>query len=205
MRMPNHIYNIVTMKCPHEQAQTILNEVQDDHYGIGSIDFEKLIPMPDDVYRGPLGSKEMKEYPGEKNWYNWSINHWGTKWPAYGTDELPAVEDSLVFQTAWSSVPIVIRELSHRYPDISMEYSWADEDFGSNTGMIEFKGGDAVSVYIPEDQSPEAYEFAAALQGCSIEDFGFVRDPKTGDIHFNDEVFQDKAPDFKPKERGEER
>ena len=203
--MPNHIYNIVSFQCPHEQAEEILNSVKDDAVGIGSIDFNKLIPMPDDVYTGPLGMKEMAQYPGEKNWYDWSVNHWGTKWNAYGSDYLPKVDDSLVFQTAWSAVPNVIQELSSRYPDVVMEYGWADEDFGSNTGSMEFKGGDVISVYLPDDQTPEAYEFAAAVQGASLEDFGLALDKKTGNIITNDAMEPKIVSEHKAKDRGDVR
>ena len=110
--MPNHIYNVVTFDCPHERAAEILSAVEMEGCELGSIDFEKLIPMPEDVYRGPLGRDEMKQYPGEKNWYDWSLNHWGTKWNAYGFDELPQKDDALVFNTAWSAVPEVISKLS---------------------------------------------------------------------------------------------
>ena len=82
--MPNHIYNVVTFDCPHERAVEILHAVEMEGCELGSIDFEKLIPMPEDVYRGPLGQKEMELYPGDKNWYDWSIDNWGTKWNAYG-------------------------------------------------------------------------------------------------------------------------
>ena len=68
--MPNHIYNVVTFDCPHERASEILQAVEMEGCALGSIDFEKLIPMPDDVYRGALGMKEMERYPGDKNWYN---------------------------------------------------------------------------------------------------------------------------------------
>jgi len=68
--MPNHIYNVVTFDCPHERAVEILNAVEMEGCELGSIDFEKLIPMPEDVYRGPLGPKEMELYPGDKNWYD---------------------------------------------------------------------------------------------------------------------------------------
>ena len=203
--MPNHIYNIVSFQCPHEQAEEILNSVKDDAVGIGSIDFNKLIPMPDDVYTGPLGMKEMALYPGDKNWYDWSIHNWGTKWNAYGSDDLPPVDDSLVFQTAWSAVPNVVQELSSRYPDVVMEYGWADEDFGSNTGSMEFKGGDVISVYLPDDQTPEAYEFAAAVQGASLEDFGLALDKKTGNIITNDAMEPKIVSEHKTKDRGDVR
>lgn len=169
-KMPNNIYNIVTFDCSHERAKEILDAVRDDDYGPGSIDFNKLIPMPEDVYTGPLGEKEQKLYPGEKNWYGWSIENWGTKWPAYGSDTLPKIEDALVFKTAWAAVPKIIETLSKKFPDVEVGYSWADEDFGSNTGMVTFKNGDAQSIYIPPDRSPEAYEFAAAVFGATVEE-----------------------------------
>jgi hypothetical protein len=195
----------VSFQCSHEQAEEILNSVKDDDVGIGSIDFNKLIPMPDDVYTGPLGMKEMAQYPGEKNWYDWSVNHWGTKWNAYGSDYLPKIDDSLVFQTAWSSVPYVIQELSARYPDVVMEYGWADEDFGSNTGKLEFKNGDVISVYIPDDQTPEAYEFAASVQGASLEDFGLTLDTRTGNIVTNDVMQPEIVAEHRSKDRGDVR
>ena len=55
-----------------------------------------------------------------------------------------------------------------------MEYSWADEDFGANTGTVTFKAGEVESLFVPADHSKEAIEFAAALQDAKPEDFGFV-------------------------------
>ncbi|MBR3124882.1 MAG: hypothetical protein IKF42_05575 [Mogibacterium sp.] len=203
--MPNHIYNVITFDCGHERAQQILEDLKCDGCDLGSIDFNKLIPMPDNVYKGPLGFKEREMYPGDLNWYDWSIENWGTKWNAYGFDELPHKEDAIVFNTAWSAVPKVVELMSERYPEVSMEYSWADEDFGSNTGQVEFKNGEVLSIYMPVDQSPEAYEFAAAIQDASIEDFGFTKDPKTGNIRFTDEVFTSPVRDDKPKAKESER
>ena len=110
--MPNDIYNVVTFNCAHERTAEILKAVEMEGCELGSIDFEKLIPMPEDVYRGPLGREEMKQYPGERNWYYWSVNNWGTKWNAYGFGELPRKEDALIFNTAWSAVPQVVAKLS---------------------------------------------------------------------------------------------
>ena len=203
--MPNHIYNVVTFDCPHERAAEILQAVEMEVCGLGSIDFEKLIPMPEDVYRGPLGMKEMEQYPGDKNWYDWSINNWGTKWNAYGYDYLPQKEDALVFNTAWSSVPKVISALSEKYPEVTMDYCWADEDFGSNTGRLQFKNGEVIDGYIPADQSPEAYEFAAAIQDASLEDFGLTKDPDSGRVRYLIEVTPEEAQKNTEKAKGTER
>ena len=68
--MPNHVYNVVTLDCPAERAAEILKDVEMDGCGPGSIDFEKIIPMPEDVYRGPLTKKEIMDYPRDRNWYD---------------------------------------------------------------------------------------------------------------------------------------
>lgn len=197
--MPNHIYNVVTFDCSHERAAEILKAVEMEGCGLGSIDFEKLIPMPDDVYRGPLGAKEMAMYPGEKNWYDFSVRFWGSKWNSYGYDYLPKKDDALVFNTAWSAVPQVIAKLSETYPEVTVDYCWADEDFGSNTGRLQFKNGEVVDGYIPADQSSEAYEFAAAVQDSTLEDFGYVLDKDTGKVRYMEEVTPQGAQ--KPAEK----
>jgi hypothetical protein len=203
--MPNHIYNVVTFDCSHERTEEILKAVEMEGCGLGSIDFEKLIPMPDDVYRGPLGAKEMAMYPGEKNWYDFSVRFWGSKWNSYGYDYLPKKDDALVFNTAWSAVPQVIAKLSETYPEVTVDYCWADEDFGSNTGRLQFKNGEVIDGYIPADQSPEAYEFAAAVQDSTLEDFGYVLDKDTGNVRYMEEVTPQEAQKPAEKAKGAER
>lgn len=40
--------------------------------------FNKVIPMPEYVFKGVLDKKTKKIY-GKNNWYDWSITHWGSK------------------------------------------------------------------------------------------------------------------------------
>ena len=117
---------------------------------------------------------------------DWSIEHWGTKWNAYDF-ELPPDGEGIVFHTAWSSVPKVLEVLSEKFPEVHMTYAWADEDFGSNTGRVEYEGGEVMGIYIPRDHSPEAYELAADIQGLSIRDFGFDYG-KNGEIVFTGDM-----------------
>ena len=84
--MPNHVVNIVTFECSEEKLKEIMEAIQyddgpDDQKGIGTIDFNKVIPMPDNIFKGNLGPKEREMY-GKNNWYDWSIKNWGTKWNA---------------------------------------------------------------------------------------------------------------------------
>ena len=44
--MPNHVQNIVRLQGDEKRVQEILEAVKSDQYGLGSVDFEKIIPMP---------------------------------------------------------------------------------------------------------------------------------------------------------------
>ena len=67
--MPNHVQNRITLDGNPERIAEILETIKNDKYGIGSIDFQKIIPMPSNIYRGNLGQKEREQY-GENNWYD---------------------------------------------------------------------------------------------------------------------------------------
>src|ERR1035437_1144218 len=45
--MANHVRNILNFDCDEVKLKEILESIQNDEFGIGSIDFNKLIPMPE--------------------------------------------------------------------------------------------------------------------------------------------------------------
>lgn len=47
--MPNHITNILKFKGDSEQVHTMLDKIKSDELGFGSIDFNKIIPMPESL------------------------------------------------------------------------------------------------------------------------------------------------------------
>ena len=103
--MPNHITNKIKLFGDESDIRRLMEAVKNDEYGIGTLDFDKIIPMPDNIYRGPLGSAEEKLY-GKNNWYDWSLDNWGTKWDAYGYDDnidYSQNKDTIIFLTAWAA------------------------------------------------------------------------------------------------------
>jgi hypothetical protein len=234
--MPNHITNVVTFEdnISKEQLREILETIKNDEIGIGSIDFNKLIPMPkeleiecgsqsslglkvfrdlrtmgymgtaedflnnldkaqnrglaeiltkvhgeqvienaDILYLGEQAYNNLEKY-GHTDWYNWSIEKWGTKWNSYGYDGFPPYQEgelSICFLTAWSRVDPIIIALSERFPDVGIGYMWADEDIGSNVGFAEYKGGECMEEYFPEQGSEEAIEMACKIKGIDSEEF----------------------------------
>ena len=86
--MPNHVQNKLTFECSEERLREILTticydkESNNEDIGLGTFDFNKVIPTPENIYQGPVGEKERQLY-GKNNWYDWNISHWGTKWNSY--------------------------------------------------------------------------------------------------------------------------
>ena len=146
--MPNHVLNRVTFICDdNEKLKTVLTSIAGSN-GLGTIDFNKLIPMPDNIYQGPLGQQERDKY-GDQNWYDWSREHWGTKWNAYETKpfEDGQLHDTITFWTAWNPPTPVIRAIAEKF-DIIVEHAYADECAGNkNCGIMWYKKPDA---YCPD-------------------------------------------------------
>lgn len=170
--MPNHITNIITFseETLPDRIREILEAIKNDDVGIGSIDFNKIIPMPEHIFRGNLGSEEFEKY-GKNNWYDWSVEFWGTKWLAFDFKEYNG--ENITFHTAWSPPHPVIQKLSEMYPDIYIQHQWADEDFGFNVGECYYRNGEVLSDFIPEGGTKQAYEMAGEILGYEPEELGF--------------------------------
>jgi hypothetical protein len=185
--MANYVTNRLTLDAEPERIQEILTAIAYEDKGIGTIDFEKIIPMPGDVYRGALGLKE-KELYGKNTWYDWRIEHWGTKWNSRNCECYPYEGGTeIIFDTAWSCPEPVIRHLSEMYPDARSRHAWADEDIGQNVGEALYSNGETVEWDIPIDGSKEAYEMAADILGCKLSEHGLFYDGKIGNYEYREE------------------
>ena len=133
--MPNWVMNHINIKCNKSVLEQIKQFVAGEN---GDFDFEKIIPMPNSVFRGDLGPKEWEEHPGELNWYDWSIKHWGTKWNCSN-----AYYDGscFVFETAWSAPDLVIAKLAKKFSNVKITHRYADEDIGYNCGINVYENG----------------------------------------------------------------
>jgi len=185
--MANDITNELTFaQCSKERCQEILEAIQIDSIGIGSIDFDKIIPQSAGLYMGDLGPKEMELYK-DNNWYDWRYKHWGTKWNSYGYDrEQGKGEDDnqIRFLTANRSAFKIVEALSRQYPDVLFEMRYADEDFGYNTGEISFTAGEVIEANLPKDGTLEAQELAANVMGVELK---FDIDSASGYVRMIDE------------------
>jgi hypothetical protein len=134
------------------------------------VDFAKIIPEPEDIFQG--GCNGQHPHPKEGGgfysacWYNWNVEHWGTKWNAYDTEVSGTEGDRAVvqFDTAWAHPVPVIVALSQRFPDETLEVMYADEDLGYNLGAYTMRNGEILSEDDVEPGSEKALELAAQIK-----------------------------------------
>lgn len=108
---------------------------------------------------------------GCKDWYDWSIKYWGTKWNAYDCREINPTDTEICFNTAWSAPHPVVYALAKKYPDIEIMHKWADEDWGSNTGyhILNGKHGESEEpIYLAGN---DALVFAAEILGYDMDEY----------------------------------
>lgn len=188
--MPNHVTNILVVSGDEKQRQAMFEAIKSDEHGLGSIDFNKVIPMPENIFRGNLGQAEREQY-GTANWYDWSIANWGTKWNSYGYGNPgDRVKDfdgaTLAFDTAWSSPQPVIATLAEKFPALHFSHKWADENFGYNVGEKEYTDGKESFNNVPEGGSKEALELAAEVHGLDLAGEGYLYNETTGQYEYHD-------------------
>jgi len=152
--MPNWVYNSVSVVGKEQRVK----EFREKHFttetdpvdGLQSreeFDFDTIIPMPETVFRGNLGVEERKEH-GNNNWYDWSIENWGTKWNAGNTqlhsDKIRVQNGVAVlefmFDTAWSLPEPIYEKLAEMYPDLCITVDF-DEEGMAFAGELEITDG----------------------------------------------------------------
>ena len=181
--MPNHCTNLLSCISGKTIGSIIKPYLTDDGK---NIDFNKIIPMPEGILK-TLGSSTLEEITkqrtpeeeearqkekdlleeqnqkdyGHKNWYDWCVAIWDTKWNAYSCwtleDDSLALEDidAIGFQTAWSPPINVIRQLANLTGE-ALRMSYYDEGwmFGGEY-FVNPDGSEEDNCYNDIDDCPE--------------------------------------------------
>ena len=180
--MPNHVANAIDIKESVSKIREILNTVkgktEEDKERLFS--FESIIPMPSDISRGNLNYGDQKKSNG-RNWYDWSIDNWRTKWNAYDVEIFHNIppqsvefikEDFIVylrikFTTAWSTPDPIIKKFSEMFPDVLITHTCVEED-NQQFGIWEILNGEEVSSKINlESAKRKLKKLPKALEGVN--------------------------------------
>ena len=182
--MPNHCTNLLSCTSGKTIGQIIKPYLTDNGK---SIDFNKILPMPEGILKtchsstiqeitkkrtpeeeaalqkehDAICEQNLKDY-GHKNWYDWSVANWDTKWNAYSCwtledDSFNSIEEigDIGFQTAWAPPINVIRELA-KLTGESLRMSYYDEGwmFGGEY-LVNADGSESDNCYDDIDDCPE--------------------------------------------------
>lgn len=62
--MPNHVVNHISLNGDPEKIRSMLEAIKSDELGVGSVDFNKIIPMPKslDIEESTRTDRGLKAY-----------------------------------------------------------------------------------------------------------------------------------------------
>lgn len=200
--MPNHISHRVFFRDPanidegdlDEPIKTLQTLMKTD---LGKFDFNVLVPYPaewaaaDDAHdkamdealksEAKINFKDLPKDGYNNGGYRWCIDNWGTKWNAY---EVVYDYDCVYLQTAWSTPGPIWIELSKHFPNLVLIVEYADEDRGSNCGVLAYVNGELkgsatdkaglrdpdlfARAILAEQRKEGYYQDAKRLFGCHI-------------------------------------
>ena len=138
--MPNWTENNVLFVGKKEQLKTLKTMLKSKD---NDFDFNNIVPMPKNIFRGLLGREEEEKY-GKNNWYHWSIDNWGTKWNSVDT----TVEEngstlSYNFMTAWDCPREIVNALMRMrktiLKDISINWDCVHEDGNEHEVIVDIE------------------------------------------------------------------
>lgn len=136
-----------------------------------------------------------KQY-GFKNWYDWNIGNWGTKWDVDAeVDDISSSSEEVImsFQSAWSPPQRAISALAAKFPKLAIRHAYLEEGM-CFVGVDEYSGGAITAeIYNDDSRSDEWKELA-------FEEFGW--EPWPGDEDESEENEEGKVTDVpKPAEK----
>ncbi|TDR30229.1 hypothetical protein [Hydromonas duriensis] len=89
------------------------------------------------LLEGHYYHRNHKQY-GFRDWYDWRLHYWGTKWGAMHFEDNEYNE--LIFDTAWSPPIPVIQALAEQFPQLNFRLAYAEEGCWF-AGVLEWSDG----------------------------------------------------------------
>lgn len=173
------IRNFLSFEGSEERKDELLkfiqNEDGEDHeIGVGTIDFNKIIPMPKEV---EIAEKQRSEYG-----HDWRVSNWGSDINGKDCFYIES-KNQIAFLTLECGATKIVAKLSEIFPDVKLTHEWAEEGISSRCGKRVHLGGNVIEEYYPETEN-DIIEFSCSIWGYNPERLCFVRNA-SGNSYIN--------------------
>jgi len=173
--MPNWCYNNAVISG---NDLTKFREFLGDGTGL----LKKIAPTPQtlvDTVAGfsadPVEQKKRQEQEeinlmqhGAKNWYDWNVQNWGTKWDVdVEIDDISSSDEEIMFSfdSAWAPPINAFIELGNLFPELSIRMNYREDGMGF-AGVLTVEGTEVNDDYYDTNNDKEAYrDFVMAEWG----------------------------------------
>ena len=144
-----------------QMVEKMLDAIQNEEEGLGSIDFNKIIPVPKDIYNGSLEKAAIEK--NNNNLSEWLKDNWGVQ-KSICSSYSPVFLDNTMWIDTLGGAPLgIIRALSKKYPDLIFELEWGHNMYKYGYGKKRYENGIEVYSYISEEESDEVRELARKI------------------------------------------
>ena len=171
--MANSVENYLTVEGNNQSVKAFFERANTNQ---SLFDFHAFVPMPPDIFQGDLGEKEEQMYPGEQNWYGWSISNWGTSTNGFTVVHQPPF---VQFRTVWSVPLPVLLAASEQFPDLKFTNEWIDETLEAAGRFILQNGQvllDESEIYEMWSNKESKYIHALNLKYCKSKYITYLKE-----------------------------
>lgn len=162
--MPNYCTNILDIHGEDEDIEKFLNAIRNPHTNHYNI-LHNLLPTPTELTQTVAGwssdpdtqaeyqrkfDENLAKY-GYKDWYDWNVANWGTKWSDDQTHIITQSEThcSLGFTTAWCPPEKAFNKIALMFPKLMFVLSYYEDGMGF-VGASAYHGERSASAYTEE-------------------------------------------------------
>ena len=115
-----------------------------------------------------------KEKPNSKNWYNWRLNHWGTKWNIGDDTQIVRSDNvlTLKFESAWAGPDKWFRTLINQY-EVSGYYFDREPNMKFSV-YLEVNNGEVIVEEYGEYYTKRLFDLGICDRESILEDISYV-------------------------------
>lgn len=150
--MANYVKTRVEFNGTEEDVKKVMDFLNEEDFS-----FQRIVPypkyyncpkeylvLPSEIKKDGIfiscpskGVQLSEEYP-YLDWWQFCVDNWGT---ARDADVVIIEKNVLWFDTDWTFADKVLLQLSEMFPEVILDFMFADEDIGNNCGCGTIQNG----------------------------------------------------------------